>query len=312
LRDHRDFADFYEASLQFFYEAATAIRLSAGIQKFRYITMGFIAVIVIGLWSKVPKLLLIPVAAGGYYWLATSSILKSKRYSSTLAQVQQQALNDLVALHQPHWRYTIRSPRMRKEIRDSGLFPQRLDFVHEQGCIAGMVGMCLMAAVKIDIGNYFFITQKVGKVARRLRSRRSAFEGFLIAMEYPKSFQGSLIINREVPEGAATLEMLPFERIFNIQTQKTELVDLLVTPLLREQLMFLDQQYANFPFTLSFKDSVLYVALPWEQDLFSPATAEQSNWHSAYGDSRAIEMLGDITKGLLLEQQILDPTKRSL
>jgi hypothetical protein len=307
LRDHRDIADYFEASLQFFYEAGSALRLGAGVESFRYVTMAGIIIASFFLWFVIPKVVLLPLVAGAIYWLWTTTFLQTRRYKSSLAQVHQSALNELVTMYEPEWRYTLRAPRMRNEVRHSGLFPQRYDFVHSHGCIAGTVNSCLMAAVKIEVGTHFFVTQKVGKLSRKMRKRRNSFEGFLVAIDMPKSFMGSLTIDREVPENPATLEAPTFEQIFRVSCTYEPLKEKILSAEMIQRLMDLDQQFALHPFTLSFKDSILYISIPWEQDIFSPAFDDHARWNAAYCDARVIEMISEISQSLLADPTAEEP-----
>ncbi|KYG63751.1 hypothetical protein AZI86_13075 [Bdellovibrio bacteriovorus] len=301
MKDHRDFADFYEASLQFFYEAGMAIRLSAGKQTFRLLCMVVIVIATACLWGRAPKVLLIPAAAAGLYWLATSHSFKNEKYRVSLAKVHQEALNELVWIHDRAWRYTLRAPKVRREIRESGLFNHNVDFIHEKGCISGPVGMCLMAAVKVDMGNILEVTQRIGRLSMTKRHHRPTFSGFFIAMDFPRSFTGTVILRRGA-QSNLSMNHEAFDNIFQVQTRDHDLAREVLTPFMLDQLVNLDSRLSQFPFTVTFKDSCVYVSLPWEKELFAPAFDDNARFQAAYDDSLAIEVISVISKELLAEQ----------
>lgn len=310
MKDHRDFADFYEASLQFFYEAGTAIRLSAGIQTFRYLCMAVVGIVTLVLWGKVPKPILLPSAAAALYWFSISSFLKNQKYKVSLAKVQQEAINELVWIHERAWRYTLRSPKMKKEIKESGLFSQHIDYVHEHGCIAGPKGMSLVTAVKVNVGNFMNVTQRFGQTSRKTRHRQSTFSGFFIAMEFPRAFQGRVILRREAVSNI-TMNHAEFDRVFQVQTANVELAHEILTPFMLDQLASLDAQMSQNPFTITFKDSCVYIALPWDQDLFAPAFDDHTRWQAAHNDSRAIELIALMAQEILAEPRA-DKKRKSI
>lgn len=301
LKDYRDFADFYEASLQFFYEAGMAIRVSAGKQTFRLLCMAVIGIATVILWGRLPKLLLLPAAGAGLYWLATSAGFKNEKYKVSLAKVHQEALNELVWIHDRSWRYTLRAPKVKREIRESGLFDHNVDFIHEKGCIAGPVGMCLMAAVKVDMGNILEVTQRIGRFSLTQRHHRATFSGFFIAMEFPRTFAGTLILRRDA-QSNLSLNHEAFDSVFQVQTRDHDLAREVLTPFMLDQLVNLDSRLSQHTFTVTFKDSCVYVSLPWEKELFAPAFDDNSRFQAAYDDSRAIEIISIITQEILAEQ----------
>jgi hypothetical protein len=325
-----DFNAFFRNELRFYYEAAAALRTTAALQ----MTKVFASITILTLINLLtPKkansgiLVLWALGAAVIYWIWTSPKFKKREYQAQLPQVQEEAMNRLVKFINPDWRYFVSAPQMDDDFRNSGLFPIKLDYIHEKHCIAGSVDGQPMAAVGIHAGVYKDDTVYENGKKRRVRTAKAVFNGFFLAVEFPKKFEGWVTVQRDHYEKklgwlasefrklsdsqVIHLENKEFEKIFKVRGSNAVTAHYLLSSTMMEQLLKLHSCLPDIPFELCFRDSALYVTLPMPLSFFEPSGNEDDWRSSATRDASQVWLLMDVLSRLGVEKPAWDQMKEA-
>lgn len=322
-----DFEPFFHNSLRFYFEAAQALRLNMGIQMLKY---AIIVITALGsLWLADGGRnglrvwpFLVGAAIIGYLFYDPK--FKAKKYKVSSDQLRQQAYGELVRFLNPAFRFTTSAPQMDGEFRATGLFPTKLDYINESGCIAGSAGGRLAAAVGMRAGVIHESKDSKGRVTR---TQKDVFNGIFMAVEFPRKFEGWVCVQRDgfeskfgwlakevqkMQDGQVVhLENQEFERRFKVRASDPVAAHFVLSSTFMDRVLNLDSQLSGVEFTMSFRNSVLYLALPMPMG-FQLSGTDAHDWLSAaQKDAETFSRLMDILNELELGENYLDAGKAS-
>lgn len=222
-------------------------------------------------------------AAGLLRWVFP---LRSQEKAPTLQIATESSMCSLVRGVQPDWEYFMTAPATGRDVRESRLFPSKLDYVHSHGCIAGSLGGRLMAAVAVDLGVHEKLVEGSPQGRKVTRTPTSLFRGFFVSVMQPTYCEGVLTLKRNQIESSTAPG---FEDLFLVTAEGGACAEKILTAEIKQTLTRLCQRWPEVAFSVAFRECSLHLVLPAEISLFRNSLLN-ANWQAS-GEGDAVQVI---------------------